>query len=57
MWAALAPVLKVILQALMPFIWEKVNAPDTLEDSGDVRELRDALRQRVRDSRGDGSVR
>jgi hypothetical protein len=57
MWAALAPVIKILVQALLPFLWEKLNAPDTLEDSQPATALRDALRERVRNSRGDGSVR
>lgn len=56
MWAALAPVLKVLLQAILPFLWEKLNAPTIAEDSVSDPVLRKLLRERVREARRSGTA-
>ena len=34
LWPALQPIIAAIMQAVLPFLWEKLNAPNTAEIAG-----------------------
>jgi hypothetical protein len=49
LWAAFRPVLQLILEALIPFLWEK--AQKTAEDSQSDQALSDRLHTRINATR------
>jgi len=50
--AALAPIIKLILEAIFGIVWEKANEPTTVVDADSDPDLTARLRDRVRREKG-----